>query len=1400
MALDADSKSITDSEGNKIEQVGNKISVEQIYNDSQICAEISDCNFSSKASGCACDEMCGLLKDCCPNATVFTYKDIRINQFSCTTVLGVGTVMLVTKCADEWDDITTKTLCEDEPYINDTISKVIVSDMNVKGLTFKNMHCALCNYVHSYTFWLAAFGCNRKTETVTVNADCTLHFDVPNGVVYRNCKLHQTTIISVCKTEFDDNDIIDKCEQGKTRLIYFDDDHLTFKNIYCARCNGYTERLSCKSSIFSFLKHQEPIYSFRVLVDFNENKIKHENNVNSLISTSEKSYECDSDQLYDPLSDTCRDIICPQHTQPLYGICVLKSNNSTFDNASTSLEQCALSTIKPTEFDYLNATNQVIFRQRVYNETEYIRNGSDIFLCLTTDASPPHERLLQASDQFENYLSLIGLIISIVSLLVTVIIYLTFQELLNIPEITTSTWKMYYHGNFIDLDGISDNSQVCFESSDCNDSYLVNGCSCDMLCGMLNDCCHNVTHVRYINLSYDHFSCVDVSGIGKVLLVTKCAKGWDDTITKSLCEDKPFINDTLSRVIVSDLDIEGLSFKNMYCAECNYVQNYYFWMTKFNCGNADIDNLYTQCPLQLGVPDDFLYRDCTLHSENIVTDCNVDYKNTTAASKCEAERTRLVYQNDDRKVFKNIYCAECNGYSTRLSCTSTNFYLAEGYPVWNYAFSILVDLNRGENVEEKFSDIKKSWNLGNNSKAPDAFKCALVRVTTEEFVYLNASNQIIFRQRLYNETEYVKNGTAIFLCADALGTPLEGGHLRPNDLVETYLSIVGLTISIVALVTTFCSVPCMLHKGEVTHNMRRTVHLHVVMCVTFLLLKCARSDVEGFFQTNTLQPENSTHLINACEQPFDDNQMTDLQAKQLDFDKFYWNKNVLAPADGLDAPCSVHKVRKISHVISFRRDDVSRRLTDNKRRERNRNVDIQMETERRSIESTVRRTMVTDNSRRFDQREMVNSADFNRRQDRARYEMSLHRARKDQTNDRRRDNIIASRERRIVRNWDMTRVPDTRRNERSTRNDRNNMLSERYGVHRSARRESLRVREENTIRKLSLKRRERDMRLPEEIEKRQWERLSTQRRDTEQKRRDTVERRFTELNNRRNSRDSVVQNHPERRDSRREINKVISKERSRDRASDSERMVDKLARKSRERDQERNTRNVARDLNSEQRRLVHTPRNNENRRTTERDTINEHESRRQDTREYDLRHGMSKVRDILEKRESQYRQRNTFGKDIQRGGLTKKRRVSEIDERRALTSRQEDEQNRRRQNYEQRSRDGEGRPHYQNDRRRDEIRSRKLPNSDISDMQTIYRGLQRLDTRERGSMEDKRQYRKVKMEDFTRTRHVDDSDRTYNMKNTIPGYETFLDQGGITRAIVVGFIGILGRGLWQKQI
>ena len=232
---------------------------------------------------CKCDAYCILYKDCCPdfrNTCPMNYVqglDIKKKQIhskvDCVQFLFleededgkrksyVDTVSLISSCAN--GDICAKTSQEDILHPN---LAVPITDVKT-GLQYVNFHCAKCNNVSEFKWWVPRLECetlaDAKGSPVITDStslrehlqNCGLHYLKPWDGRYNTrygCKFHGimdvTSLLNTCPSSCLNTYVVYKCEDAFT-TDYFQNGGRIYPNIYCAMCaNEDVDQLTCYKS------------------------------------------------------------------------------------------------------------------------------------------------------------------------------------------------------------------------------------------------------------------------------------------------------------------------------------------------------------------------------------------------------------------------------------------------------------------------------------------------------------------------------------------------------------------------------------------------------------------------------------------------------------------------------------------------------------------------------------------------------------------------------------------------------------------------------------------------------------------------------------------------------------------------------------------------------------------------------------------------------------------------------------------------------------------------------------------------------------------------------------------------------------------------------------------------
>ncbi|XP_060067168.1 uncharacterized protein LOC132547430 [Ylistrum balloti] len=243
-------------------------------------------------------------------------------------------------------------------------------------------------------------------------------------------------------------------------------------------------------------------------------------------------------------------------------------------------------------------------------------------------------------------------------------------------------------------------SQKCQNSWTCADnaSDVTNLCACDDACNIYDDCCLDGN--SDIGFQHNYLSCKYVPEIKEkayLYIIENCPDVNNNDQLKMLCENGTFSDDITIRTPVSGVKT-GFLYRNMYCAMC-HREDYTTWRSGIDC-NWKVDNYGrnysfvdlrndSNCRIIFEPPPSFVDlepRECL----PVIDKCE-----GKSNDRCRTESRALVFGN---AIYKNIYCAGCNGeVLANLSCDPFSVKIFPKAPnkrkPINYSYRLLVDLH-----------------------------------------------------------------------------------------------------------------------------------------------------------------------------------------------------------------------------------------------------------------------------------------------------------------------------------------------------------------------------------------------------------------------------------------------------------------------------------------------------------------------------------------------------------------------------------------------------------------------------------------------------------------------------------------------------------------------------------
>lgn len=241
--------------------------------------------------------------------------------------------------------------------------------------------------------------------------------------------------------------------------------------------------------------------------------------------------------------------------------------------------------------------------------------------------------------------------------------------------------------------------RICPSTPDCTSPANPYACQCDAECVLFDDCCTSSFDdvdcpSMFSNGFSDYYRCNSVvtgtTGLRlAVYMISQCPNSWYEAEDETELELQDIVNANCQATMntfppVSDLTT-GLVFSNEYCALCYGVSSPVLWSTLYSCSETITKDVvltpnllseycnhtnYYLPPFQfIRTPPRF----CTLHTSTCFSEYRLsEYlrENITnyeeILNACQNGPQNLVaavsHTVDGLDVFRNEYCALCNGY------------------------------------------------------------------------------------------------------------------------------------------------------------------------------------------------------------------------------------------------------------------------------------------------------------------------------------------------------------------------------------------------------------------------------------------------------------------------------------------------------------------------------------------------------------------------------------------------------------------------------------------------------------------------------------------------------------------------------------------------------------------
>ncbi|XP_060590749.1 G-protein coupled receptor Mth2-like [Ruditapes philippinarum] len=337
-------------------------------------------------------------------------------------------------------------------------------------------------------------------------------------------------------------------------------------------------------------------------------------------------------------------------------------------------------------------------------------------------------------------------------------------------------------------------------------------------------------------------------GKTSALMVSLCPKTWVGKETKQLCEDK--YSDNISNILLAvpvQSSDNNITFRNMYCAYCNNVFEFrYFTFENVCLGNINI----TSCILFHYQPiSSSILRGCGKSAIRVISTCfkSDSFKANQSQllnNLCQSESVSVVFDEYNFNAYKNKFCAMCNEIDEKnLLCSPVSNTIIES-KIMTYSYRMIVDLNlRQVQTVHDFKDHQKMIdsskmcsnaddeiydpvslacrklycppmsiategkceliNQTTNNQQHVRNKCTFLKLDPSEYIILNSTSiYLLLSNRTVDSSKFIVNNSNVYMCIKIPSKRNSLNYSIVSDIVESYLSLVGLSFSIIALAVT----------------------------------------------------------------------------------------------------------------------------------------------------------------------------------------------------------------------------------------------------------------------------------------------------------------------------------------------------------------------------------------------------------------------------------------------------------------------------------------------------------------------------------------------------------------------------------------------------------------------
>lgn len=218
-------------------------------------------------------------------------------------------------------------------------------------------------------------------------------------------------------------------------------------------------------------------------------------------------------------------------------------------------------------------------------------------------------------------------------------------------------------------------------------------CMCDEMCSQLKDCCN--TSIYYNQQEQKEpisFTCHSFKSCRHQLFIKNtCAKSWKNEEIAWKCStssNEKLMPDNLDITTPVSSPTTNITYRNVYCALCNFEENYLHWKIIIICQKeeplfssgtreigVDLDLLVniSKCQLAPQIPPNIAPMYCK--NVKIIDSCPDTWTDKRTMELCEQFYFLVRESNNEKRgllYYRNKYCAYCNGVAdSKLQCIFT---------------------------------------------------------------------------------------------------------------------------------------------------------------------------------------------------------------------------------------------------------------------------------------------------------------------------------------------------------------------------------------------------------------------------------------------------------------------------------------------------------------------------------------------------------------------------------------------------------------------------------------------------------------------------------------------------------------------------------------------------------